>query len=691
MTERPSKPDNALKRMRGYLEERGFPIDSNLNTYQRSMVLFGGPAECREAINLPPDNTDTRTGIIFQFPDSNYTHVRWFGKHKRIDIKAQSPAKAPAQAYITPVCNWENYTEDETLYVCESPLKALVLAWRGYYAIAGTGVWNLAPQNVLVNNFPLHLGEATSKVVILFDNDFKRNPHVRAAVRRIGEKLSKVWPHVDVVNRPLTDPPIGTRFHDVSLGRNAGKWGIDDAISELGDEWLESWLQDDQGEEPIEPTPLQLMMDDMSLKYCVVASPSVILKMQDGNLLNKTEFVGIVEADKRIWVPNQSNDNGRFISVAEEWLKDSSRTYAEAIVYRPGGREGYDREASVYNRWRDSGVQSVEGDVEPFLKVYENAVPDAMVRELFFQSCAYMVQNRDSRMEKTFILAGGRVGTGKSLFTNILCKIFGDANSIIMGAEELQGDFNSMFAGKEIIVLDDVHRISKREGAKLRRLVTSETLLVNEKGIRQYEMDNTGIYFITTNEYDAVSMPTEERRNLVVHFEPTTHYQQGHVWWENLFNWLEQDDGYGKIRHWLENMDLTGFNPRYMPPMTEAKRHMAQSSMSEFELFASSLHDDPEAVLPSTVSRSVFTATELYIICTGEAPEGRNDTNRLSKALSKHFFQAHGGRLVRVDGQAQRWWVVRNTDKVWGPDEVREDVGNGVLQLGNKNPTTAKF
>ena len=683
--------ETQLGQMRGYLQERGFPINDKLDTYKQSNVMFGGPAECREALGLAPDATDTRCGIIFRFPDSDYAHVRWFGQHKRQDIKAQAPPKRPMQAYISPVCDWNLYNENETLYICESPLKALILSWAGYYAIAGCGVWNLVPHNAFTNNFPHHLKEATGKVVILFDNDFRRNPHVRAAVRRLGNMIKMTW-QVPVVNRILLEPPIGSPYQDIARGKDMGKWGIDDAIHHMGKEWLKGWLADEQWEAAVEPTELQRMFDDMSSRYCVCATPPVIIEVETGVMYTGKDFTQLVEADKKVWVENKSNDSGKWLQVATEWVKEPSRTFAKKLVYAPGGVEGHNPEASEFNTWTDSGVPAVKGidtTVAPFLKVYRNAIPDQETLTLLLQSLAWMLQNREQRLEKTFILVGAQVGSGKSLLANIMGEIVGRRNKITIGSDDFASDFNAIFAQREVILIDDLHKMPKSDVAKLRRSVTSEYLLVNEKGIRKFEIENTGVFFITTNEFSSVQMPSMERRNLVVHFDPTTHYEQGNIWWDNLMHWLEEEEGYGKIRYYLENMDLTGFNHNYMPPMNAVKRHMVGMASNDVETFANDLFENPSMFLPDSVKRSVFSTEELCIIMLGTDDFDKRDVRTLARALGQRFFQANDGKVVRISsGKAGRFWVVRNQDKSWGPKEVKADVASGI-QL--KAPSTSKY
>jgi hypothetical protein len=672
-----------LLQMRGYLEQRGFPVDPSINSYEDSLIRFGGANECREAIGIKAAKDDTRTGIIFQFPGVDYAQVRWFGTYHGPlgKIKAQNPPRKESLAYLTPVCDWDNYPPNTTLYICESPLKALVLAWRGYYAIASTGVWNLVPKNTFVENFPHHLKDHTGKVAILFDNDYKRNPNVRGAIRRLGNMVKEAW-QVPVVNIPLVDPPVGSPFQDVSRGqKDMGKWGIDDAIATLGDDWLHEWLADPTTPEPVAPTEMQAMCDELSAEFAVCQQPACVLKQDTGAMYSRANFVGIIAADKMCYVENKTNDGGKYIKVAEQWMASPERTVVDRLVYRPGAAERVDRDARVYNLWRDDGLPPVEGDIEPFLRVYRNAVPDNPTLELLLDSLAWIMQNRGKRLEKTFVLVGAKVGTGKSMLGKIMSKCVGRANYAVIGEDDFQRDFNSFIANKEFVMMDDVDKLSKGGAAKLRRSVTEDYILVNTKGIPEYEVENYATFIITSNHYDALEIKGIERRNLVVHFEPSVYYPQGDQWWLDFAHWLEDEQGYSIIRHWLESRDLTGFNANYMPPLNEIKELMVSQGMSELDEFIFTLQEDLPEVLGNS-KRSWFLSQELEILRTGSADQRDWELTSMGKKMGAAGFHQMKSQVSTGNGWRGRPWQLQGFDKEWSISQIRNDIRQVPIALG---------
>jgi hypothetical protein len=665
-----------LDKCAAYLSARGFPKNPKLR--DELGIEFAGAERCYSLLGKTRVSVDDRVGIIFHYPNEDYATVRWMGTYLNgwgqvvgADRKLECPPTKNPPVYIPAIIDWTSFSG--TLYLCESALKAMVLATRGKAAIGSNGTFGMINKNGWAYNFPHEMLDGTDKVAILFDNDYKRNPMVRLAIRRLGNALKDKHPGLRVVHKPLPDPPAGSRYWDASRGKHAGIWGVDDAIAHNGDEWLHQWLSEDDDRE-IENTEVQQHFDELNEKYCICRNPDVVVDQRTGVLYKKNSFVGLIEAPRVLL-----SGKGHPLSIAEMWVRSLDRNIVDRIVYAPGA-EALTKE--YFNTWRDSGVPPVcpasgedsETWVQPFIDVYKNAVPDDETRILLIQSLAYMVQNRGQKIDKTFLLVGNQVGTGKSLLVKIMGRCVGRSNYASIGVEDLTGGFNSSFVAKEVVALDDVDRVSRAAMAKLRRYVTDETVMVNPKGVQQYEIDNHAVYFFTSNEFVALPMGDNERRVLTVHFDPTVHYPTGTPWWDGFIAWLE-GGGYGKIRWWLEQLELGAhFNPNYMPPMTQLKKHIIQSTQSPSETWAADVAADPDLMLGKNL-RSAYTPTELWILMTrsGEEPS-RKDMIEFGRALGKWFFRANEGKVCRVEEKVSRYWVVRGDGREWDSQQVQADV-----------------
>ncbi|MCB2221555.1 MAG: bifunctional DNA primase/polymerase [Bacteroidetes bacterium] len=100
-------------------------------------------------------------------------------------------------------------------------------------------------------------------------------------------------------------------------------------------------------------------------------------------------------------------------------------------------------------------------------------------------------------------------GTGKTTALNWLHMIFGD-NMVILGNQELNSQFNGMYANKLIIAVDE-SRIEKNTTLdRVKSLATAKTIVVNDKYIKPYPIDFFGKIILCSNYEDTFIQANEE-------------------------------------------------------------------------------------------------------------------------------------------------------------------------------------
>ncbi len=109
-----------------------------------------------------------------------------------------------------------------------------------------------------------------------------------------------------------------------------------------------------------------------------------------------------------------------------------------------------------------------------------------------------LLYERPTQMLPILCLISKERGTGKTTFFNYLRHLFG-TNCTQIGAKDLENDFNSHYASKLLIIIDEA-LISKQESVeKLKHLSTSKLISVNTKGVSQYEQPFFGKILIASN------------------------------------------------------------------------------------------------------------------------------------------------------------------------------------------------
>ncbi len=102
-------------------------------------------------------------------------------------------------------------------------------------------------------------------------------------------------------------------------------------------------------------------------------------------------------------------------------------------------------------------------------------------------------------------------GVGKNLFVDgVLGAIFGKEQVCSVGLDNLIGQFNSVIKGKTIVLMNEATS-RKVDMEKFKNMVGQPDMMINEKNIPQYRVDNTPMYFIATN--DPMSIPVEGKKS----------------------------------------------------------------------------------------------------------------------------------------------------------------------------------
>lgn len=171
--------------------------------------------------------------------------------------------------------------------------------------------------------------------------------------------------------------------------------------------------------------------------------------------------------------------------------------------------------------------------------------------------------------------------TGKSTFLKWLCAIYGN-NSIILGNEDFAGNFNSHYATRLIICIDESFIEKRLIKEKIKRLSTDDTINLEAKGRDIIRIDFIGKFILTSNNEDNfIQMDSEDSRFFVIKIEkPQT---------ENPFLLEELEKEIPAFLHLIENRNIEykkesrlWFKPETY--VTDALTRIIKSSRSKVEL-----------------------------------------------------------------------------------------------------------
>lgn len=129
------------------------------------------------------------------------------------------------------------------------------------------------------------------------------------------------------------------------------------------------------------------------------------------------------------------------------------------------------------------------------------------------QWLAYPLQHENVKMS-TAIVSSGEQGCGKSLFFgNVMCGIYGSKRSVVATHHYLNSPFTDWSLDKNFVVVDEVLRKKQvHERANIKDLLTSNSILINQKGKPERIVDNRMNFVFLSDSNSPLPTDGEDRR-----------------------------------------------------------------------------------------------------------------------------------------------------------------------------------
>ncbi len=331
------------------------------------------------------------------------------------------------------------------------------------------------------------------------------------------------------------------------------------------------------------------------------------------------------------------------------------------LCFRPG-------EASIlsdghgglrYNLWQPTNVRAEPGDVGPFLALVHLILDgDEVAVRFLLGFMAHMIQRPGQKMAFAVLIIGPQ-GIGKSMLGEMLTRVIGEANTAVLEMGALTGSFNGFLARAHLVIVNEfVASASRGAKAMLKNLITAPTILLNEKGVPAFPIDNVSSLLLFSNESAATALDADDRRYFVWRSEaerqPAEFYADLAAWFDN--------GGDGHLLHYLQTFDLDGFNPHAAPPRTAARAELIRESMTDQQQTLSDLHEACEAPFDRDLAIVDDVVAMLY-----EQRRGLRFTTRDVTSFFRSIGAVNlGQRRMPIPGNPNykpRFWALRNQER----------------------------
>jgi Family of unknown function (DUF5906)/CHC2 zinc finger len=261
------------------------------------------------------------------------------------------------------------------------------------------------------------------------------------------------------------------------------------------------------------------------------------------------------------------------------------------------------------------------------------------------------------------IYMGGPQGIGKDTLLYPAKHSVGTWNVREILPPTLLGRFNG-FTKSVLLCLNESHdlgdldRYALYERLKAYTVAPPDTIRVDEKNIREYEVFNACGVIITSNyKTGGLYLPADDRRHYVAWSGVERDSIPGQ-YWKDIYAWYDQE-GIRHVAAYLTELDISDFNPKAPPPKTEAFWEIVDSNRApENAELANALQniDNPDAVTVKMVVDALPDTEEFRYWL----------KDRKNSRQVPHRFEEVGYVAVRNPGEGEgRWKIGRNSYVVY--------------------------
>jgi hypothetical protein len=243
----------------------------------------------------------------------------------------------------------------------------------------------------------------------------------------------------------------------------------------------------------------------------------------------------------------------------------------------------------------------------PWLDLVKKVYPDDA--EHIIKWCAQRVQHPEIKINHCIMVIGAP-GIGKDTILEAVKRAVGPWNFNEVSPQHLLGRFNGFLKSTVLRVneardLSEMNRYAFYEHMKTMAASPPDTMRIDEKNLREHQILNCVGIVITSNHLTGgIYLPADDRRHYVANSTLTSaDFNDGY--WTKLWKWYEQE-GFAHVAAFLQQYDISGFDPKAPPPKTSAFWEIVESNVAPENMEIADILDslgNPDAVTIDIVDR----------------------------------------------------------------------------------------
>jgi hypothetical protein len=286
------------------------------------------------------------------------------------------------------------------------------------------------------------------------------------------------------------------------------------------------------------------------------------------------------------------NDKKKMMPASSYW---ENQTYEQYFgeVFDPSTNERIVNEK--VNLWEGLALNPVKGNCDVLINFIRNNIGSG--NETYYDWLVGYMSHivREPKNKETHIVALiGEPGCGKSSFIKILERIFGNYSLVVDDAERVLGRFNGALKNKIIINLDEAtFRGDKKTSNKIKNMVTSNTLNIENKGFEIQQFPNYIRLWITSNDENSCFIEDKDRRYFVLKVINRSSEHE----WIKIHEAIESDVTMSAFLEYLISYESATYKSYSLPPLTELKLESQIDNLNSIAQFVISYIENGDDML----------------------------------------------------------------------------------------------
>lgn len=235
------------------------------------------------------------------------------------------------------------------------------------------------------------------------------------------------------------------------------------------------------------------------------------------------------------------------------------------------------RSLNVYDPPR---IVPVKGDVTPWIALLDHLLPDGLDRAHFMRFLATLFAKPDTKMKWAVLLISQMQGVGKGSI-GAACRAALGKNNVSFPSNKsiAESQFNGWAVRKRLAFVPELYSgHSKKAANDLKAMITDETIDVNQKHLKGYDLDNWLHIIACSNSERALHIENDDRRWFIPKVREA---KRDPLEWTTFYNWLE-DVGASRLMFWAQEEVKAGriVTKSEEAPASSRKREIATKSLA---------------------------------------------------------------------------------------------------------------